>query len=156
MKRIYEGKRSLDCWWPDGYHVREHRIVDADITMLCGNVVTSVDRERLKITSMQRTTLEGTPHYQYALGNKDVYIDYLNSLKHVTWARAAINQEHLDIQFMLDKFDKILYCEEDYLAPPYENKYIICDMSGLLRYGLHRAVTLLSNSVKRAPVAIVR
>ena len=106
MKRIYEGKRSLDCWWPDGYHVREHRIVDADITMLYGNVVTSVDRERLKITSMQRTTLEGTPHYQYALGNKDVYIDYLNSLKHVTWARAAINQEHLDIQFMLDKFDK--------------------------------------------------
>ena len=156
MKKIFEGQRSQDCWWPNGYSVRSHKIVLADLTKLTSNIVEKVDQQSKTILSMRKTLLLDTPHYQYAIGNKQPYSEYLSMLKHITWARAAINQEHLDLKFMFDKYDKILHSEDEYLQPPYEQKYIICDSTGLIQDGLHRATVLLSNSILRAPVAMVR
>ena len=153
MKKVFEGQRSQNCQVRshlDGYSTRPHKIV------LSSNIVKQVDKEKRTILSMQKTPLYDTPHFQYIIGNKDVYGEYLSMLKYITWARAAINQEHLDLQFMFDKYDKMLHSDHDYLQPPYEDSYIICDSTGLIQDGLHRATILLSNSVLRAPVAMVR
>jgi hypothetical protein len=156
MKSIFKGPRSRDCWWPKGYNKQPHKVVMADLTMLKGNIVKSVDRNRLTITRMEPTLIIDSPHYQYAIGNKQPYQEYLEMLKHITWARAAINQEHLDIQFMFDKFDKILDNKTEYLIPPYESYYIICNNNRMIIDGMHRTISLLSNNIKNAPVALVR
>lgn len=156
MKGISKNKKSKNCWWPPGYQQRQHKIVLADLQRLRCNVVTSVDRERLKIVSMKPIPIEETPHYQYAIGNKEVYEKYLLNLKHITWARAAINEEHLDVQFMFDKFDAILNSELLYLDSPHEEKYIICNMNQLIIDGVHRSISLLANNIYQAPVALVR
>ena len=155
MKGIFKGPRNNECWWPNGYNKRPHKLVAADLKMLKCNVVTKVDREQLKIISMKPTPLLQTPHYQYAIGNKSVYEEYLNMLKHITWARKAVNQEHLDIQHMFDKFDVVLDSQMYYLEPPHENKYIICNIHQLIIDGIHRSVSLLANKIEKAPVALV-
>ncbi len=155
MKGIFKGPRDNECWWPNGYNKRPHRLVAVDLKMLKCNVVTKVDREQLKIVSMKPTLLLETPHYQYSIGNVEVYEEYLSMLKHITWARKAVNQEHLDMQHMFDKFDTILNSELYYLEPPHEKKYIICNTNRLIVDGVHRSISLLAKGVYNAPAALV-
>ena len=156
MKGITKNELSKECWWPLGYSQKPHGIVLADLNHVRDSIVSEVDKEQKKIISLNPVLVKDTPHYQYALGNKAPYEEYLNKCKHITWARAGINEEHLEIQYMFDKFDAILNSDKLYLDPPFENKYIIVADNGLLIDGLHRAVALLSSGIDKAPIALVR
>jgi hypothetical protein len=155
MKSITKNKLSNDCWWPDNYNVQPHTIMIADLNFVTDSLVDRVDVNSRRILSLKPTLIKDTPHYQYALGNVEPYREYLEKCKHITWARAAINQEHLDMQFMFDKFDKILNSKKSYLDSPFENKYIIVNRKRELVDGLHRAVALLSNGIEKVPIALV-
>lgn len=155
MKSVTKNKLSEDCWWPPGYHVQPHKIMIADLNFVTDSIVDRVDTESKRILSLKPTLIKETPHYQYAMGNTQPYKEYLEKCKHITWARAAINQEHIDLQFMFDKFDKILNTELAYLEPPHQDKYIIVNRNKQLIDGLHRAVALMSNGIFEVPIALV-
>jgi hypothetical protein len=155
VKGITRQVLSQECWWPPGYSPKHHKIVIADLNRLTDSIVDVVDQVNKRIISLKPTFIKDTPHYQYALGNKSPYEDYLNKCKHITWAREAIGEQHLEMQFMFDKFDKILNSDDAYLDSPYEDRYIIVNGRGQIVDGLHRSVSLLINGIGKAPVALV-
>lgn len=155
MKGITKQVLSKDCWWPPGYRPKHHKIVMADLSKITDSIVDTVDQANRRIISLKPTLVKDTPHYQYALGNKKPYEEYLAKCKHITWARAAISEEHLELQFMFDKFDKILNSDYAYLDSPYEDRYIIVNGRGQIIDGLHRSVSLLVSGIEKAPVALV-
>tara|TARA_A100000172_G_scaffold27536_1_gene16200 strand:- start:6863 stop:7333 length:471 start_codon:yes stop_codon:yes gene_type:complete len=154
MKSITTNPLSADCWWPPGYHSAAHKIVKVDLNHIRDGIVNQVDRQSLRILSLEPTLIKDTPHFQYALGNTKPYEEYLEKCKHITWARAAINEEHLDMQYMFDKFDKILNTDAAYLDPPHQDKYIIINQQGHLIDGLHRSVALLRAGINIVPAAL--
>ena len=157
MKGVHpEGEGySRECWWPEGYNVQDHKVLLANLECVRDSIVWEVDRDNMKILSLKPTLIRETPHYQYAIGNKKPYQEYLEKCRHITWARSAINQQDMKIGEMYDKFDKILNSEYYYLQPPYENKYIIVDSNARLIDGLHRSVALLVKGFTKVPVAVV-
>ena len=154
MKSITTNPLSGECWWPPGYHSVAHRIVKVDLNHIRDGIVDRVDRQNLKILSLKPTLIKDTPHFQYAMGNIKPYEEYLEKCKHITWARAAINEEHLDMQYMFDKFDKILNTTAAYLDSPHQDKYIIINQQGQLIDGLHRSVALLRSGINEVPAAL--
>ena len=92
MKSITTNPLSADCWWPPGYHSAAHKIVKVDLNHIRDGIVNQVDRQSLRILSLEPTLIKDTPHFQYALGNTKPYEEYLEKCKHITWARAAINR----------------------------------------------------------------
>jgi len=157
VKGIYSSKNgySKECWWPDGYNTQKHKLSVINLEYIKDSIVWDVDRENLTIKSLRPTLIKDTPHYQYALGNKQPYVEYLEKCRHITWARSAINQQDMKIEQMFEKFDKLLDSEHLYLQPPYENKYIIVNHRASLIDGLHRSVCLLVNGINEVPAAVV-
>jgi len=155
MKGISTGPYSKECFWPEGYQKSNYKICFVNLLVLKDSIVSSVDKDKKRILSLSPTLVKDTPHYQYAIGNKQPYIDYLNMCRGITWARKAIGQENLQMDFMLEKFDKLLNSDIAYLDHPHETKYIIIDKNRSLIDGLHRATALLVKGYEKAPVAVL-
>lgn len=154
MKGISTGPYSKECFWPEGYQKSNYKICFVNLLVLKDSIVSSVDKDKKRILSLSPTLIKETPHYQYAIGNKQPYIDYLNMCRGITWARKAIGQEDLQIDFMLEKFDNLLNSNTAYLESPYESKYIIVNRNKSLVDGLHRSVALIVNGQEKVPVAV--
>lgn len=103
-----------------------------------------VEIAKLKVRTPDKDiiTISESPHYQYAIGNKDVYIDFLHEFYH-QWAP-------FDIQ--LNSFDYLLGDEKDYLDPPHDQDFILCRQDLTIMDGVHRATCLLLLDVKFAPI----
>lgn len=84
-------------------------------------------------------TLEATPHYQYTLGNKQPYRDWL------------VEHNHL-YESSLASFEHLMNDESDYLDEPYDQDFILCDKNFVIIDGVHRATRLFQLGVKHAPV----
>ena len=145
MKKVYEGPRSSKCYFPPGYETPIELGFEMSLTDMWDSLIYG-----------GRYSLKETPYYKYLEGNKKPMEDYLLETKGKTWARAAINEQHLTVQDMFDKFDVVINSEKDYLEPPYESHYIIVRRDGFLIDGLRRACILLHNGVKSVPVAILK
>ena len=92
------------------------------------------------------------PHYQYCIGNKRPYTQFLEKTKGRIWA-TDLYPKYQTVDQMHSRFDKILHSKKHYLEPPFENSYITTYMnSNVIFDGLHRACILLSKGVDIAPV----
>tara|TARA_R100001509_G_C4841319_1_gene206754 strand:+ start:328 stop:822 length:495 start_codon:yes stop_codon:yes gene_type:complete len=155
MKGISKGPYSSNCYWPSGYGEKKYKICVVNLNVIKDSIVSNVDKKAKRVLSLSPTSIKETPHYQYALGNKQPYIDYLDLCRGITWARAAIGEEDLKIEFMFEKFDALLNSDLSYLDPPHEDKYIIIDRNRNLIDGLHRSVALLVNGFDKVPAAVI-
>ena len=145
MKKVYNGPRSLTCHFPPGYEAPvelgyEMSLNDMWDTLVYGG----------------RYSVKETPYYKYLEGDKEPMEKYLLDTKGKTWARAAINQEHLTVQDMFNMFDAVINNSNDYLEPPFQDHYIIVRRDGFLVDGLRRACVLLHNGNDKVPVAILK
>lgn len=143
MKKVYQGTRNPDCHFPPGYN-SEYMLGDMTLADMWDPLIYG-----------GKYLLKDTPYYKYLEGDKAPMEKYLNDTKGVTWARAAIGQDHLTVKDMFEMFDKIIDSEEDYLEPPYDKHYILARRDGYMIDGLRRACVLLYNGNTSVPVAIV-
>jgi hypothetical protein len=109
-----------------------------------------------ELTNSNHEKIIDLPHYQYCIGNKQAYADFLIPLKGKTWARAAIGQEHLTVDDMFANLDKLINSTKKYLEPPFENNYI-CTFEGETKIfdGCHRSSVLLAKGFKTVPIAVI-
>jgi len=108
------------------------------------------------VESSSRRGIVEQPQYQYCIGNKQAYADFLIPLRGKSWARAAINEEHLTLDDMYEKFDKILHSDKKYLEPPFEHSYICTHSDAKTIFdGVHRASVLLSKGFEVVPIAVL-
>ena len=145
MKYTYKGPRTQKCYFPPGYETEvelgyEMSLLDMWDTLIYGG----------------KFFLKDTPYYKYLEGNKEPMENYLLETKGKTWARAAINEEHLTVQDMFNKFEDVINNEKNYLEPPFDQHYIIVRRDGFLIDGLRRACILLYNNNDSVPVAILK
>ena len=145
MKKVYNGPRSSECYFPPGYETPvelgyKMSLKDMWDTLIYGG----------------KFSLKETPYYKYLEGDKKPMENYLLETKGKTWARAAINEEHLTVQDMFNMFDKVINNDKEYLEPPFEKHYIIVRRDGFLIDGLRRACVLLYNGNDTVPVAILK
>ena len=103
-----------------------------------------VEIAKLKVRTPDKDiiNISESPHYQYAIGNKDVYIDFLHEFYH-QWAP-------FDIQ--LKSFDYLLSDEKNYLDPPHDQDFILCGQDLVIADGVHRTTCLVLLGVKFAPI----
>ncbi|MHA2063150.1 MAG: hypothetical protein ACXABY_02095 [Candidatus Thorarchaeota archaeon] len=87
--------------------------------------------------------LDATPHYQYTLGNKQPYRDWL------------VKHHHL-YESSLASFEHLMNDESYYLDEPYDQDFILCDKNFVIIDGVHRATRLFQLGVVLAPVALRR
>lgn len=108
-----------------------------------------VDIENLKVIDKRGkiTSIKETPHYQYALGNKEPY-------------KAFLRADHpSEYEESLESFEYLMNNELDYLDSSHkkyngwggEDHFIIHD-NHVVRDGVHRAARLTQLGIKRAPV----
>ena len=102
----------------------------------------------------QITKLEDTPHYQFVMGRREPYRQYLAQFG----ASVGAGIEHSE-----ESFDALLASEFDYLAAPHASSYILCErVKSLLSSklvildGVHRASILLARGLRELPVAVVQ
>lgn len=95
-----------------------------------------------------------TPHYQFVLGNKKPYQEYL-----LTYGEnVGYGREH-----SVNSFKQILNSKDSYLSGAYNRDYIVVEeVSGLFGKklvvldGVHRLCQLISQEVPAAPVVILK
>ena len=108
-----------------------------------------VDLEKLQVIDIRGkiTSIKDSPHYQYVLGNKQPYIDFLK-------------RDHpSEYEQSIESFEYLLNSELDYLDTNHkkyngwdgEDTFIIHD-NYVIRDGVHRASRLLQLGIKLAPV----
>ena len=85
--------------------------------------------------------LNETPHYQYALGNKLPYVDWL------------IEHHHL-VEESLASFEHLMNDDSVYLDTPHEDKFIMHDHDLVIVDGVHRATRLCSLGANFVPVLL--
>ena len=108
-----------------------------------------VDLEKLQVIDIRGnlSSIKDSPHYQYVLGNKQPYIDFLK-------------RDHpSEYEQSIESFEYLLNSELDYLDTTHkkyngwggEDTFIIHD-NYIIRDGVHRASRLLQLGIKLAPV----
>ncbi len=108
-----------------------------------------VELEKLKVIDIRGhiTSIKESPHYQYAAGNKQPYIDFLKR-DHPT-----------EYEQSIESFEYLMDSDLDYLDPNHkkyngwggEDHFIIHD-NYVIRDGVHRAARLLQLGIDTAPV----
>ena len=147
MKKVYEGERSNSVRNPFngsviGQHV-ELKVVELE------NILDKIWGSQVPLK------IKDTPHFKYLMGDKQPLIDYFESCRGHTWARAGTPNENMTVEELLNEFEDLISSDKDYLEPPYESHYIIVRNNWNCIDGLRRACVLLSNGVEEAPVAWV-
>ncbi len=94
-----------------------------------------------------------TPHYQYLLGDKKPYLDYLKKYG----KSVGYTLEHSS-----EAFDSLISDTKTYLSKNYASNYIVCEKIAtkfgkklVIIDGVHRATILLKNKSSNIPVAII-
>jgi hypothetical protein len=83
--------------------------------------------------------LNETPHYQYALGNKGSYLEWL------------IRHNHL-VEESLASFEHLMNDDSTYLDAPHGDKFIMHDNDLVIVDGVHRATRLCALGATFIPV----
>lgn len=83
--------------------------------------------------------IDETPHYQYTLGNKQPYLDWLVAHNHL-------------YELSLASFEHLMNDESYYLDAPYDQNFILCNKDFVIIDGVHRATRLFQLGVVLAPV----
>ncbi len=105
------------------------------------DVVLFIDLEGLQVRmpSGDIVPLDATPHYQYTLGNKQPYCDWL------------IEHSHL-YESSLASFEDLMNDGSLYLEGSHAQDFILCDRNFVIIDGVHRATRLFQLGVVRVPV----
>ena len=94
------------------------------------------------------TKIKETPHYKYAMGEKQPLIEYFNSCKGHTWGRKGTSAENMLAEEVASEFDDLLKSEGQYLQPPYNSHYIIVNSDWSCIDGLRRSCSLLASGIE--------
>jgi len=96
-------------------------------------------RLRVRLPSGDIVALDETPHYQYTIGNKQPYCDWL------------IEYGHL-YESSLASFEHLMSDESFYLEGQHAQDFILCDKNFVIIDGVHRATRLFQLGARRIPV----
>lgn len=143
MKSIYNGDRTNQLHLPRGYHVGGFQVK----TIRLENIVDKIWGSPVALK------IKDTPHFKYLTGDKQPLRDYFQSCRGVTWARKGAASENMTVDDLLEEFHAIINSDKEYLAPPYQNHYIMVGSNWHCIDGLRRSCVLLSNGIEEAPVA---
>jgi len=143
MKSVYENPRH-DLFVPNGYGPFRYKLTEVKLENIVDN-----------LWGIGPTKIKETPHYKYAIGEKQPLIDYFESCRGYTWARKGTSAENMPVGDLLSQFDDILVTDSKYLEPPYDSHYIIVESTWFCIDGLRRSCSLLANGIEESPVAWV-
>jgi hypothetical protein len=98
---------------------------------------------RVRIHGPMIVAINKTPHYQYIVGNKSAYMEFLYEY------HASV------IALSLERFEYVINGPYDYLGGPHNDEYIKCDGDMVIVDGVHRATRLFQLGIKEIPVMVI-
>ena len=115
---FYKRYDNYPVYIPWHLDVTDYKVVEVDVNNLRANINSNIVK------------IEDTPHYQYILGNRDVYRNYF-----YTNFGKTLQEDHFPESFD----DLINNFNENYIRDDGKESYIIINNNNIISDGVHRA-----------------